>query len=293
MKWAIEMNKFKRPVFKDYSAFKKLSANKRLKHHSVLNGQDTFILNAYRSYIKNKGYLNVNSCGVLSNNIAEALRYYYNNPAKCLSIIDDIRAANSNSLCPMCGSMHSGTLDHVLPKENYPEFSLFTKNLVPACKCNTFKSTTIANSAGHRMLHPYFDNILKQRLICANFSKLGRTPTIDVKIIIDPMSPEYNNVKYHLDNVVIKNNIKGYLSEQWESFYLYPELVIRGLNKSLSTYSDVYELLTRELLLLDEKHKGKNNWNSVFVAGLIRPDVIRWILCELHLGNRSPDGRLI
>ncbi|RIE85727.1 hypothetical protein CUA67_21415, partial [Shigella dysenteriae] len=57
MKWAIEMNKLKRPVFKDYSAFKKLSANKRLKHHSVLNGQDTFILNAYRSYIKNKGYL--------------------------------------------------------------------------------------------------------------------------------------------------------------------------------------------------------------------------------------------
>ncbi|MDX6043008.1 hypothetical protein [Scandinavium lactucae] len=286
------MNKLNKPVFKDYSAFKEMSSNRRLKHYSVLNGQDAFILNAYKEYIKNKGFLNVNSCGTLSGSIAEALKYYYKEPVKCISIIDEIRAANANSLCSMCGSMHSGTLDHVLPKESYPEFAVFTKNLVPACKCNTFKSTTISNAAGHRMLHPYFDNVLCERLIRAEFTNLGQTPTIDVKIIIDPRSSDFNNVKYHLDNVVIKNDIKGYLSQQWESFYLYPELIVRGLNKSLFTYDDALNLLIRELSLLDEKHKGKNNWNSVFVAGLIHPDVIEWILYELHLGDRETSGRL-
>jgi len=293
MKWIIKMNKLKKPIFKDYSAFKVMSANSELVHHLALVGQDSFILKAYREYVKNKGFLKVNECGVLSGATAAALRYYYKEPLKCISIIDTIRSDNANSLCPMCGSMHSGTLDHVLPKESYPEFAIFTKNLVPACKCNGFKSTTIANAAGHRMLHPYFDNILSQRLIRAEFTKLGKTPIINVRVIISPSSPDYNNVKYHLDNIVIKNGINGYLSQLWESFYLQPEVVVRGLNNTLITYDDVLNLLTRELILLDKKHKGKNNWNSVFVAGLIHPDVIKWLLYELHLGSRDSDGCLI
>lgn len=287
------MNKLNKPIFKDYSAFKIMSANNELIHHSALVGQDAFMLKAYGEYIKNKGFLNVNACGVLSDNTASALRYYYKNPLKCISIIDAIRSDNANSLCPMCGSMHSGTLDHVLPKEIYPEFAIFTKNLVPACKCNVFKSTTIANAAGHRMLHPYFDTVLTQRLIRAEFTELGRIPMVGVKIIISPSSPDYNNVKYHLESVVIKNGIKGYLSQLWESFYLQPEVVVRGLNNSLITCEDVSRLLTKELMLLDKKHKGKNNWNSVFVAGLIHPDVIKWLLYELHLGSRDSDGCLI
>ncbi|MFL7890401.1 hypothetical protein P9502_23630, partial [Enterobacter pseudoroggenkampii] len=94
----------------------------------------------------------------------------------------------------------------------------------------------------------------------------------------------------HLENVVIKNE---YLSELWESFYLQPEVVVRGLNNSLNSFDDVLNLLTKELMLLDKKHKGKNNWNSVFVAGLIQPDVINWLLYELHLGNRDSDGCII
>lgn len=293
MKLVIEVNKLKRPIFKDYSAFKEMSGNSRLKYHPALHGQEVFILNAYREYIRNKGFISVNACGVLNSTTADALKHYYGAPLKCISIINDIRDVNANSLCSMCGSMHSGTLDHVLPKEIYPEFAIFTKNLVPACKCNIVKSTTIANSDGHRMLHPYFDNVLGKRLIRADFSNLGITPTIEVKVIIDPESPDFNNVKYHLDNVVIKNDINGYLLQQWESFYLYPELVVRGLNNSLNSYDDVLNLLVRELSLLDENHRGKNNWNSVFVAGLINPDVIRWILYELHLGDRDSNGRLI
>ncbi|ELV3465482.1 HNH endonuclease [Enterobacter asburiae] len=287
------MNKLKKPIFKDYSAFRLLSANTRLRYHRELNGQDAFMLEAYKEYVKKKGVPDRRIYGVINADVGEALKYYYKSPGKSLSEIDVIRSQYANSLCPMCGSMHRGTLDHVLPKESYPEFSIFTRNLVPACKCNSFKSNTIANDEGHRMLHPYFDNILSQRLIRAEFSSLGETPVIDVIVVIDARSADYNNVLYHLDNVVIKNDIKGYLSEQWEMFYLYPELIVRGLNKKLVNYNDVFNLLNEELSLLDEKHKGKNNWNSIFIAGLMQPNVIRWILSELHLGSRNSTGRLI
>lgn len=42
--------------------------------------------------------------------------------------------------CPFCGISELSTLDHYLPKELYPEFSVFPKNLVPSCAvCNTRK----------------------------------------------------------------------------------------------------------------------------------------------------------
>ncbi|MEN5290209.1 hypothetical protein [Stenotrophomonas lactitubi] len=64
--------------------------------------------------------------------------------------------------CPFCGIGESTTLDHYLPKEKYPEFSVFPKNLVPSCGyCNTRKSDRILlrGSTVRMFLHPCFDVI--------------------------------------------------------------------------------------------------------------------------------------
>jgi hypothetical protein len=64
--------------------------------------------------------------------------------------------------CPFCGIGESSTLDHYLPKEQYPEFSIFPKNLVPSCAvCNTRKRDHILDEGTNvRMfLHPCYDSI--------------------------------------------------------------------------------------------------------------------------------------
>lgn len=64
--------------------------------------------------------------------------------------------------CPFCGISESSTLDHYLPKERYPEFAIFPKNLVPSCTvCNTRKSTRIleAGTDVRMFLHPCYDTI--------------------------------------------------------------------------------------------------------------------------------------
>lgn len=64
--------------------------------------------------------------------------------------------------CPFCGISESSTLDHYLPKERYPEFSVFPKNLVPSCAvCNTRKRDRILDAGTNvRMfLHPCYDVI--------------------------------------------------------------------------------------------------------------------------------------
>lgn len=65
-------------------------------------------------------------------------------------------------LCPACGEEGTpNTLDHYLPKNIFPEFSIHLKNLVPMCDvCQGIKRESFVDSMGHRKyLHPYFDAI--------------------------------------------------------------------------------------------------------------------------------------
>ena len=64
--------------------------------------------------------------------------------------------------CPFCSISESSTLDHYLPKERYPEFSVFPKNLIPSCAvCNTRKRDRILIEGTNvrRFLHPCYDVI--------------------------------------------------------------------------------------------------------------------------------------
>ncbi|MBO9695933.1 MAG: hypothetical protein J7499_07025 [Sphingopyxis sp.] len=69
--------------------------------------------------------------------------------------------------CPMCGSPSRGSLDHYLPREDFPEFAVLPANLLPACSlCNSgAKGRTFKGAiSGERFLHPYFDTCAKDKI---------------------------------------------------------------------------------------------------------------------------------
>ncbi|WP_055128229.1 HNH endonuclease [Pseudomonas mediterranea] len=73
--------------------------------------------------------------------------------------------------CPFCGISESSTLDHYLPKEQYPEYSVFPSNLVPSCAvCNTRKRDRILDEGTNvRMfLHPCYDSIPNLEFLTVN-----------------------------------------------------------------------------------------------------------------------------
>ncbi|HFD2060817.1 TPA: HNH endonuclease [Serratia marcescens] len=287
------MNKLPRPEFRDYVAIGKLTKNKRLKDYVLLSTQTSNLINAYRIYQRNGGFLLNRPYPPLLADVKSSLINYYKAPPVSHSIIKKLRDENSTSLCPMCGSMHRGTLDHVLPKAIWPEFSLLTRNLVPACKCNQMKSAVLGLNKNHRMLHPYYDAILKERLVKAGFKNLGEFPDISLEITKDNTHPFYDSIVYHVNNVVLKNDILGYLSKRWESFYLYPRMVVRGIGPHLKNTRDISKVLIDEVRLLDDCHGGRNNWNSVFAAGLLTAEVVNWLWLELKNPNRDVNGKLV
>lgn len=85
--------------------------------------------------------------------------------------IYDELLVGSGGICPFCGGLgHVHTLDHYLPKANYPAYSVLPSNLIPSCRdCNTGKGTHFAQQMDEQTLHPYLDDIkyFQQRWVSA------------------------------------------------------------------------------------------------------------------------------
>ncbi|MFJ4860132.1 HNH endonuclease [Streptomyces sp. NPDC088748] len=75
-------------------------------------------------------------------------------------VYDQILAGAPYERCPLCGRGIATTLDHQLPKSEYPILAITPANLVPACStCNQKKSSKDPADASEMLLHPYFDNL--------------------------------------------------------------------------------------------------------------------------------------
>lgn len=78
----------------------------------------------------------------------------------------------ANGKCPLCGDIgHVRSLDHYLPKANFPVYSVLPGNLVPCCRdCNTGKLNSFSLTKDGQSLHPYFDcdKYFQEKWICAD-----------------------------------------------------------------------------------------------------------------------------
>ena len=84
-----------------------------------------------------------------STDAADAFYFLYDSKATCLAHIDEFRSTAAGKLggCPYCGLPENITLDHYLPRKRkaFPEFSILSSNLVPACSgCQNKKGHSYA-----------------------------------------------------------------------------------------------------------------------------------------------------
>ena len=288
------MNKVPRPTFDDQAALQNLANNPRVGSYPALQGAVAAILQGYAQYEDARGNaLTVVPVGV-SPAVEAYLKAHYKKPPKDLEHITSLREETEHLICPMCGSLHRGTLDHLLPQRNHAAFVVFTLNLVPACKCNSKRQEVLLGpNANERILHPYFDDCLAERLIAAHFEDLGQVPRVGLRLIVGNTHPEYSAINFHVSSIVERTAIKGYLRDQWIALCRKPSLVVRALKHNPPTHEALREILDEELEMLDDTHQGKNNWNSIFVSGLLDPLVSQWIFQQMNANGRLPNAPLI
>ena len=73
---------------------------------------------------------------------------------------DKIKEPVNGKVCPVCGEKGKITLDHFLPKSEYPTLCVAPDNLIPIClECNTEKGTKSESKGYGLPIHLYFDRI--------------------------------------------------------------------------------------------------------------------------------------
>lgn len=97
-------------------------------------------------------------------------------------MLSEIKKITSTTLCPYCNINSSNdTIEHILPKSIYPEYSIFSKNLIPCCsKCNNLKRDKLKNEKNWKFAtyNFYEDNIPNKDWLKAKIEVLNSAPSI-------------------------------------------------------------------------------------------------------------------
>lgn len=288
------MNRLDLPTFfDDHAGLQALSTNRQVGSYPELQAHVAAIREGYTQYVAASGNVSAINPVPLPAPIGAFLKGHYAKPPVCIRYINEIRERSGVNTCPMCGSMHCGTLDHVMPKGGHPAFAIFGVNLVPACKCNVLRSTALTGeTASERVLHPYFDDVLAERLLAARFDDLGPVPRISLRIALVADHADFAAVAFHAKVVVGRTQVRDYLSKTWVKFVRRPSSVVPELRHDPATRADLVDILEHQLENFDDFHESKNNWNSMFVMGLLDDDVIDWIFARFSLPGRLPNSSL-
>ncbi len=127
----------------------------------VLQGARNAVLAAYNGYANAAADPTAYSSVIKDKVIAKVLRENYDlvQESRILSDLrEEILEAAFINKCALCGFGEVGSLDHYLPKNRYPEYSILPYNLLPACGvCNLKKLQEVGDTEGGRFLHSYLD----------------------------------------------------------------------------------------------------------------------------------------
>ncbi len=261
--------------FDDAAALESMASNKALKSYGELNKEKQLILDAYQIYLDNEGSgLGYNKPNVSDKLNQHMLDHYNSSPSIVRNTIDFIRNSLSPDVCPMCGNLGSGgQIDHIFPKSNFQEFAIFTKNLVPACKCNNLRGSAFIGNGRERVLHPYFDDILQERLLIAKFLNGQGMLAADTQVaglnIIDQNDEIMEAVNFHVEKIVKKTAILDSIRKTYAQFLRKPDVFIIGiLDRPIDI--DAFVVHIEQLINnSDEEHGSLNNWKSILFAGIL------------------------
>lgn len=150
------------PGVNDRAYFLKVAKSKQALSRSLLLRVRSSVNLRYKEYVRYASSLESLPSSTMSAAEAVALIKCYSSKTKHLTslrgelLYPDIE---DFSECPLCGIGEPDTLDHYLPKDEFPEFSILSKNLIPVCgPCNSnYKGLKWLDKGKRIFIHTYYD----------------------------------------------------------------------------------------------------------------------------------------
>lgn len=187
----------------------------------------------------------------------------------------------THQFCPACGEDGTpNTLDHYLPKQTYPEFSITAWNLFPMCDiCQGEKGTKTVNAANERLfLHPYFDQFMDAQVLELQIGTPYNAPT---SISVAPhnalAAAESALVGRHLDEL----NIAKRFNHFFKSEYLRLLRLVRDIRADDMDVTAMLGYFRR-----NARDKSINSWGHVFYTAVLSNSAL---MDYLHDGQLPAD----
>lgn len=184
--------------------------------------------------------------------------------------------------CPYCGLQKNVTSDHYLPQAHFPQYAVFSRNLVPSCsdcqsaaaKHDWFPGFTSRGGqpkrrpAG-RLLHPYFDRFLRRRVLRIDFQPAEIISGHNFAAIVkDPAQRRL--IEFHVHKMNISENADTTIRTFWTA-------LLKDIRRNPQNATDL-EVLKRyldgEMQKLLDRSFARNSVEYVFYCS-IRADVCR------------------
>lgn len=186
--------------------------------------------------------------------VADGGRKYYNK----------IKSIPKFGRCPFCGVGIVTTLDHYLPKTEYPTYAVTPFNLVASCAdCNKKKSTIVSTKREEEFMHPYYDDFddeiwLKTKIIFTDdviFNFYVEKPA-------DWNQEKYERAKNHFERLGLNSLYASHCAEAFAEY----EFSVRRILMAGGVKLVAEDLKDR---VKEKRSITKNNWKAALYEGIL------------------------
>ncbi len=203
------------------------------------------------------------------------ISYYESAPSSLKKLIKSRRNDHDLSECPSCGNPTiPDTLDHFVPKDHWPEFSINPNNLVPQCReCAPIKGAKYycTKDQAAIFLHPIYSETLSQIefSISIEFEPNTQKIELDVKLLKpESMSDEQTlRIVRHFKNLQTSKRIK---------FFCYRE-INKWKSKLKEKKFDIKTALEVRIQEKNDNEKSRNWKTALYQAMLKNKDLIEYL----------------
>jgi hypothetical protein len=226
---------------------------------------------------------------------AKQLRARYKSGDELPKFIKDrLHRLQGLAACPYCGLQKNVTTDHYLPKQYFPQYAVFSPNLVPACtdcQMNGAKGEWFPGASDkkgerpsrrpkrgtlERLLHPYFDRFLSERVLQIDFAPTETLLEVSLSTVIRNKQAR-KLISFHIGKMKIQDAAAAAVRSYWSS-------LISRIQDKPSLASDrtaLNELLKDELRRVHKECKSVNSIEYVFYSSILNDTVKSDFLIEM------------
>jgi 5-methylcytosine-specific restriction endonuclease McrA len=175
-----------------------------------------------------------------------------------------MRHNNGLIFCPCCGEDGApGTLDHYLPKDLFPELSIFLANLTPMCQpCQGKKSTEYISKSGIRkFLHPYFD-VIDECFFHVEIVPPFHAPSNFILNIVRGQPEMLRIIISHIQAIDFQDRFTIYC----ETKHMH---LLRIIEKKRREQDPETAESIIKLFLMQEEEKAKNSWGAIYYSSVL------------------------